>query len=272
MISVIISIILQTHSYVSLPPVFVPPALFFDCSRHSEDEEACRNQSQCIFHGWEGCVHFDRACVTMQKTDCQRYVDTFNICYWNDEKQQCLEIHKICSKNEFEACIYAKHCEWDWDESRCNSIPGYGKNCSNDLNHLNYTGTLNTTCDDTPCLNWEYAIKWAYALDKIEFKYDGYRSANNYCRQDVKKLNKERKRSWCYVNTNRNLGGKIPWKLCCVPQCGAKTSLSVKMVECSNYNDDEEECMNSKNCGPGALNDRTRRSRRYLVDIYTTQL
>jgi hypothetical protein len=83
----------------------------------------------------------------------------------------------------------------------------FHKDCKRTTLGREYTGTINTTRHNYPCLPWG---RFRYLSEK-QFPEHSRTAAKNYCRNPRNRL----KGPWCYVKLN----GRIYFDYCKIPDC-----------------------------------------------------
>ena len=152
-------------------------------------------------------------------------------------------IQKLQKKNKKEGCIRAKECIWSG--TVCDKISSFREECSKSIDDVNYSGTLDRTCDGMPCLNWEYVYRYfdfGLRIDEFihdvsfQMGFDSIRSSSNYCREN-KYHGYAFDGAWCYVNTtiygNSTTSSKsktLSMKPCCGPLCNSEDEVKSKCV------------------------------------------
>ena len=231
----------------------------FNCSTHIIDISTCNMSTQCVINTIyppnhnisQNCSIYSNSQICMADKKCYWFCDTcisiwdcssmdiescsvisgvWNTCFWSNKTEQCLPNFNYCEKNNKDGCLKTKHCQWNG--TRCNLVSDYGMECSNTINDVGYTGTVNVTCDGTPCLYWEDVYRSAPnqpITSDIYFEQEGLTKVNNYCRASSSiGATPSFMGAWCFVLSNKFNTTVISKKPCCVPVCMDKFDTRTK--------------------------------------------
>ena len=206
-----------------------------DCSLYSS-KETCLQDYRCIpvvewsfFGGIAGttCYTIDKNCTGINRATCFAYEALSDECFWYTTQTICKPIFNNCTKNGKEGCNRSKHCAWDG--IRCTTISNYRKECSENFDDKEYSGTHSIACDGMSCVHWEYVYRYISTegiptskedikkLPELRFQYDSIKGAANHCRE-YKFYYHGFFGAWCYTNT-KSVSISFTMSPCCVPLC-----------------------------------------------------
>lgn len=183
-----------------------------ECSENTDDDTC---------DAAEGCWWLNRMDEKNDKSlrNANESTDDSRINEYN--KNACLRASTNCKKNaDYKACQAAHylHCIWDKENNQCITH----MQCSESIDDYSYEGTLNVTCDNTPCEYWENIwqeihLWWTRHDDNRGLSLrSSIVEAQNYCRKPSRTLFDMFERATCYTKTQDY---KLIQKPCCVKVC-----------------------------------------------------
>ena len=142
-------------------------------------------------------------------------------CYWTESDNNdtnCKYAMADCKANSiYSSCESVKGCIWDIDHLYCSVVDDFRRECSKTFDDISYTGTMNVTCDLTPCLYW---TELPFPVDN-DLPYETTIGASNFCRN----LGGVKDTAECFISSHK-------YKPCCVPVCEESKNIREERSEC----------------------------------------